>query len=119
MAALKNTLVLSVAFLHFYFFYLECFLWTKPKGLAAFRMSPKQAQNSAVLAANQGVYNALLGAGLLIGLLLKEPYQLTLVSYILGFICIAGIYGSRTVSRKILFLQSLPAAVALCVAWAS
>lgn len=117
MGVLKISLVSLVAFLHFYFFYLEAFLWTKPKGLAAFRQSLEQAKSSATLAANQGVYNALLAVGLVAGLLLGEPYQLTLLSYILAFICLAGIYGSLTVSRKILFLQTVPAAIALGFVW--
>ncbi len=117
MIILKNGLVLLVVLLHFYFFYLECFLWTKPKGLSTFRMSLEQAKSSATLAANQGAYNALLAVGLLVGLLLREPYQVALVSYILAFICLAGIFGSLTVSRKIFFIQTVPAAVALGLVW--
>lgn len=117
MGALKVLMVSIVAFLHFYFFYLECFLWTKPKGLAAFRQSLEQARSSATLAANQGIYNALLGVGLLVGMLLNEPYQLALLTYILGFICLVGVYGSLTVSRKIFFIQTVPAAIALALVW--
>lgn len=115
MEVIKAVLVLGIGLLHLYFFYLEAFLWTKPKGLAVFGMSPEQAKSSETLASNQGVYNALLAVGLFVGLFLPELYRLTLWTYILSFIVVAGIYGGLTVSKRIVFIQSIPAAVTLAI----
>jgi len=90
------------------------FLWTKPAGLRAFGLTPEQAADSAALAANQGLYNGFLAAGLIWGLVQPTPgfaFQIK-VFFLLGVI-IAGVYGAVSVSRKILFAQALPAAIAL------
>jgi len=111
---IANTLVALVAALHVYFLILEMFLWTKPLGLKTFRQSLEKATDSAVLAANQGLYNGFLAAGLLWGLLQGVPafaYQIKM--FFLICVIIAGIYGAVTVSRRILFVQALPAAIAL------
>lgn len=115
MTAASNVLVGLVALIHVYILVLEMFLWDRPAGLRAFGLTPERAAASKVLAANQGLYNGFLAAGLAWGLLLGEqstPMKL----FFLGCIIIAGLYGAATASRKILFVQALPAALALtCV----
>src|ERR1700736_1281712 len=111
---IANILVALVAALHVYFLILEMFLWTKPLGLKTFRQSPEKAADSAVLAANQGLYNGFLAAGLVWGLVQGVP-ALAFQIKIFFLICVitAGIYGAVTVSRRILFVQAVPAAIAL------
>ena len=114
MGILANAVVAVVAAFHIYFLILEMFLWTKPAGLRAFGLTPEQAADSAALAANQGLYNGFLAAGLIWGLVQPTPafaFQIK-VFFLLGVI-IAGVYGAVSVSRKILFAQALPAAIAL------
>ena len=116
MSAIANGLVALVAALHVYFLILEMFLWTKPLGLKTFRNSPEKAADSAVLAANQGLYNGFLAAGLVWGLIEHVPaFALQIKTFFLLCVVIAGIFGAATVSRKILFVQALPAAIALVV----
>ena len=114
MILIANCLVALVAALHVYFLVLEMFLWTKPLGLKTFRNSPEKAADSAVLAANQGLYNGFLAAGLIWGLVHPSPafgFQIK-VFFLLGVI-IAGTYGAVSVSRGILYVQAAPAALAL------
>jgi len=87
------------------------FLWTKPAGLKAFGLTPERAEASRVLAANQGLYNGFLAAGLVWSLMWHEGPHLAI--FFLSFVIIAGIYGGITASRKILIVQALPALVAL------
>lgn len=108
--------VILVGGLHIYFMVLEMFLWTKPIGLKTFRQSPEQAKLTAALAANQGLYNGFLAAGLLWGAYLQgrglemaRPVE----AFFLGCVVVAGIYGAWSVSRKILYVQALPAAIVL------
>lgn len=111
---IANVLVALVAALHVYFLVLEMFLWTKPIGLKTFRNSPEKAQQSAVLAANQGLYNGFLAAGLIWGLLQTSPtFALQIKIFFLLCVIAAGIYGAATVSRRILYVQASPAALAL------
>lgn len=111
---LVNLGVAITAVLHFWFFALEFFLWTKPLGLKVFNMTQERANQSASLAANQGLYNAFLGAGLVWGILSKDATQsLHVKIFFLSCVFIAGIYAGVTVSRKILFVQALPAAMTL------
>lgn len=106
--------IVIIVVLHLWFCVLEMFFWTKPLGLKIFKMSHDVARQSAKLAANQGVYNAFLSAGLFWGLLSSDSAQsLQIKTFFLGCIIIAGIYGGWSVSRKILFIQGLPAAIAL------
>ena len=100
-----------VALLHVYFMIMEMFLWTKPAGLRAFGLTPERAEASKVLAANQGLYNGFLAAGLGWSLIWHEGPHLAL--FFLSFVIIAGIYGGVTANRKILIVQALPALVAL------
>jgi putative membrane protein len=118
MNAIANTLVALVAALHGYFLILEMFLWTKPLGLRIFRNSPEKAAESAVLAANQGLYNGFLAAGLVWGLVQATPaFAFQIKVFFLICVIVAGAYGAMTVSRRILFVQAAPAALALVVLW--
>src|ERR1700756_3632910 len=111
---MANALVAVVAALHIYFLILEMFLWTKPAGLRVFGLTPEQAAASAVLAANQGLYNGFLAAGLIWGLVEGTPaFAFEIKLFFLLCVIIAGVYGALSVSRKILFVQALPAAIAL------
>lgn len=103
-------LVGLVAFQHFLFFVLEFFLWTQPLGLKIFRQSPQQATNSAVLVANQGVYNLFLCAGLLWSLLQPDAnFSQQLRLFFLLCVVVAGIYGGYSVNKRIFVVQALPA----------
>jgi putative membrane protein len=114
MIRIANVLVALVALLHVYFLVLEMFLWTKPLGLKTFRQSLEKATDSAVLAANQGLYNGFLTAGLVWGLIESVPtFAFQIKMFFLICVIIAGVYGAVTVSRRILFVQALPAAIAL------
>lgn len=104
--------VAAVALLHLVFMYLECILWTRPAGRRIFSMSEAQARQTAVLAANQGVYNGFLAAGLCWGLL-NAACGRQITVFFLVCIIIAGVFGAVTASRSIFWFQALPAAVAL------
>jgi putative membrane protein len=114
---IANVLVALVAILHLYFLVLEMFLWTKPLGLKTFRNSPEKAAETAVLAANQGLYNGFLAAGLAWGLIHSAPFGFQIKVFFLLCVIVAGIYGAATVSRRILYVQAAPAAVALALLW--
>ena len=114
MQSVGNILVALVAALHVYFLVLEMFLWTRPYGLKTFGNTLQKAQDSAVLAANQGLYNGFLAAGLIWGLLHPAPaFAVQLKIFFLLCVIVAGLYGAYSVSRKILFVQAAPAALAL------
>ncbi len=115
MLVLAQTLVVLVALLHAYFLVLEMFLWTRPLGLKTFRNSPEKAAATAVLAANQGLYNGFLSAGLLWGLFTA---QWNVVLFFLGCVVVAGLYGAYSVSKRIFFVQVLPAIIAIAAVWA-
>ena len=110
--------VALVALLHLYFLVLEMFLWDKPAGLRAFGQTPEAAAASKVLAANQGLYNGFLAAGLVWGLLLG-PAGYGVKLFFLGCILVAGLYGGVTATRKILFIQAIPAAIAIALVLAA
>ena len=114
MALIANIVVGIVALLHGYFLVLEMFLWDKPAGLRAFGQTLDAAKASKVLAANQGLYNGFLAAGLVWGLWLGSAGT-SVKLFFLGCVLIAGLYGAATASRKILFVQGLPAAVAIAL----
>ena len=110
--------VALVALLHVWFLVLEMFLWDQPLGMKTFRQTPESAALTKVLAANQGLYNGFLAAGLFWGLWLGAagaPVKL----FFLGCVVVAGIYGAATVGKKILFVQALPAAIAMALVLAS
>jgi putative membrane protein len=112
MSLLANVVVGIVALIHVYILVLEMFLWDKPAGLRAFGQTQAAATASKVLAANQGLYNGFLAAGLLWGLSLGAQGTAVKV-FFLGCVLAAGLYGAATASRKILFVQALPAAIGL------
>lgn len=112
MVIIANIVVALVALLHVYFLVLEMFMWDKPLGLKTFRMTPEKAAITKVLAANQGLYNGFLAAGLLWGLSLGEAGA-SIKLFFLGCVIVAGLYGATTVGRKILFIQAAPAAIGL------
>jgi putative membrane protein len=111
---IANIVVALVAALHVYFLVLEMFLWTRPLGLKTFHNSPEKAADSAVLAANQGLYNGFLAAGLIWGLVQAVPaFAFQIKIFFLLCVIVAGVYGAATVSRRILLVQAAPAAIAL------
>ena len=112
MRLLAECLVALVALLHVYFLVLEMFLWDKPLGLKTFRHSVAEAVASKVLAANQGLYNGFLAAGLAWGIALGAA-GVSIKLFFLGCVIVAGIFGAATVGKKILFVQAAPAALAL------
>jgi putative membrane protein len=115
MQALAFVLTAVIALEHFYFLVLEMFFWQKPLGLKTFRNSAAQAKSSAVLAANQGLYNGFLGAGLLWSLFAGPALAPALRIFFLTCVAIAGCYGAYSVSRRIFFVQALPALLALAL----
>jgi len=118
MNAIANILVALVAVLHGYFLILEMFLWTKPLGLKTFRNSAEKAADSAILAANQGLYNGFLAAGLVWGLVQPDfDFAFQIKVFFLACVIVAGVYGAATVSRRILLVQAVPAAFALVLVW--
>ena len=123
MTLITNLLILLVALLHLYFLVLEMFLWDKPKGMKAFGLTPQKAAETKVLAANQGLYNGFLAAGLLWGLYQGLVYQgdagHDFKVFFLLCVLVAGVYGAITASKKILYIQALPAAVALVLLYLS
>jgi putative membrane protein len=114
MRTAATLLIALVALLHLYFLVLEMFLWTKPLGLKVFGQTREAAEASKVLAANQGLYNGFLAAGLLWGLALGEQGT-AIKTFFLVCVVIAGVYGAATANRRILFVQALPAVCALCL----
>ena len=118
MSAIANILVALVAVLHAYFLTLEMFFWTRPLGLRTFRNTPEKAADSAVLAANQGLYNGFLAAGLVWGLMQPNAaFAFQIKAFFLGCVVVAGVYGAATVSQRILLVQAAPAALALLLLW--
>lgn len=114
MYLLGNVLIGLVALLHLYFLILEMFLWDTPFGRKAFALTPEFAAESKTLAANQGLYNGFLAAGLTWGICLGgEGFAIKM--FFLSCVIIAGVFGAMTVSRKIFFVQALPAIIALAM----
>ncbi len=107
-----DIVVALVAVIHVYILILEMFLWDKPAGLRAFGQTQAAATASKVLAANQGLYNGFLAAGLVWGLALGRA-GFTVKLFFLGCVFVAGVYGAITASRKILYVQALPALIAI------
>ena len=116
MSFIAVALVLLVALLHLCFLVLEMFLWTRPIGLKVFRQSPEKAEQSRVLAANQGLYNGFLAAGLVYG---AATGSREFALFFLGCVVVAGAYGAMTVNRRIFLVQAVPALAAIAaVVWA-
>ena len=118
MNAVANVVVLLVAALHVYFLVLEMFLWRTPRGMRAFGLDQAFADRSASLAANQGLYNGFLAAGLAWGVLAADPVGFQVKVFFLACVIVAGLFGAATVNRRIALVQALPAAIALAfVLW--
>ena len=109
---ISTILIALVAALHVYFMYLEMIAWDTPAGHKAFRLEPAFAARSKALAMNQGLYNGFLVAGLVWGLWLGAD-GFAIKAFFLGCVIVAGLFGAATVSRKILYVQAVPAALAL------
>ena len=113
-------MVAIVAALHVYILVLEMFLWRTPRGLRSFGMTQEVADSSAKLAANQGLYNGFLAAGLFWGLFAYGIVSgRAILTFFLGCVIVAGLYGGATVNRRIILVQSVPAAIALVLVWLS
>ena len=112
MALAANLVVGLVALLHVYILVLEMFLWTTPRGRKAFGLTAEFAEQTRVLAANQGLYNGFLAAGLFWGLWLG-PAGFTVKIFFLTCVLVAGLYGAATANKRILFIQAVPAAIGL------
>jgi putative membrane protein len=113
MATLAAALVIVVAAIHVYIVVLEMFLWRTPRGMRAFGTDQPFADASAALAANQGLYNGFLVAGLIWGLVAGGPIGFQVKVFFLACVLVAGLYGAATVNRRILIVQAVPAALAL------
>jgi len=113
-----NIAVALVALLHLYFLVLEMFFWEKPLGLRVFGLTPEFAKASKALAANQGLYNGFIVAGLVWGLSLGAA-GVSIKIFFLGCVVVAGVFGALTANRRILWVQALPGAVAIARVWAS
>jgi putative membrane protein len=112
---LGTILIALIAILHVYILVLEMFLWDKPYGLKAFGNTPEKAQLTRVLAQNQGLYNGFLAAGLFWSLLAPTGCAVAIANFFLGCVLVAGIYGGLTASKKIIYIQALPALITLIV----
>ena len=111
MTIAANIMVGLVALLHIYFLVLEMFLWDTPRGRRVFGTTPEFAAASKSLAANQGLYNGFLAAGLIWGLFAGDPIRI----FFLACVIVAGVFGAATVNLKILWVQAVPAAIALAL----
>jgi putative membrane protein len=118
MTLAAQLIVALVALLHLYFLVLEMFLWETPTGLRIFRQSKEQAAASKTLAANQGLYNGFLAAGLVWGLWLGAAGT-AITLFFLSCVVVAGVFGAVTVSRRILYVQALPALAGILLVVAS
>jgi putative membrane protein len=114
MSIIGNIVVGLIAVLHVYFLVLEMFLWDKPAGRRAFGKTKEEAASTKVMAANQGLYNGFLAAGLFWSLSLGMNGT-SIKVFFLCCVLIAGLYGAATVSRKIIFIQVIPAALGLAL----
>ncbi len=111
---ITHILVFLIAILHLYFLVLEMFLWTKKPGLRTFGMTKERAEITAVLAANQGLYNGFLSGGLIWSLIVTEPkFSNQIALYFLTCVILAGAYGGYSVNRRIFFVQAVPAIIAI------
>lgn len=110
MSLMAIVLLVLVALLHVYFLILEMYFWTKPLGMKTFRNTPEKAEITKVLAANQGLYNGFLAAGLLWAAIAgKQDVAL----FFLGCVVIAALYGAYSVSKRIFYVQGVPALAAI------
>ncbi|GAB2586706.1 DUF1304 domain-containing protein [Dyella jejuensis] len=115
MSIVASLVVALIALMHGWFLVLEMLLWDKPVGLRAFGITPDYAAQTKVLAANQGLYNGFLAAGLAWGLLLGGAEGRHVKIFFLACVLVAGLYGGLTATRKVLWIQALPAAIGLAL----
>ncbi len=113
MSVLAGVLTALVALVHVGIVVLEMVLWDRPQGRAVFGTTPEQAAQSKVLAANQGLYNGFLVAGLVLALVGPEAHRFAFAVFTLSCVAVAGAYGALTASRRILWVQTVPAVLAL------
>jgi putative membrane protein len=113
MALVANALVVLVVAIHVYIVILEMFLWRTERGMKSFGTDQAFADRSAPLAANQGLYNGFLVAGLIWGLIAPDPIGFQVKVFFLACVVVAGLYGAATVNRRILVVQAVPAILAL------
>ncbi len=118
MNTVTNIAIALVAALHVYFLVLEMFFWDRPLGLKTFGLAPEFARDSKTLAANQGLYNGFLAAGLVWGLLATDAAT-AIKLFFLGCVVVAGVFGAVTVNLRILWVQAVPAAIAIALVIAS
>lgn len=116
MAIFARALALIVGLLHVWFLVLEMFLWQEPIGMKTFGTTAEFAAQSAVLAANQGLYNGFLAAGIFWGVLAGKR---DVSAFFLGCVAVAGLYGGLTANISIIYVQMLPALLALLLLWLS
>ncbi|MFH7597887.1 DUF1304 domain-containing protein [Streptomyces racemochromogenes] len=119
MSITATVAVLLIAAVHVYILVLEMFLWTGPKARAAFGTTPAFAAETKTLAANQGLYNGFLAAGLVWGAVASDPVGFQAKVFFLACVAVAGAYGAATASRKILLVQTVPALIALALVLAA
>ncbi|GLQ88133.1 DUF1304 domain-containing protein [Dyella flagellata] len=119
MSTLAGIVVTIIALMHVWFLILEMLLWDKPTGLRAFGITPEFAAQTKVLAGNQGLYNGFLAAGLGWGLILGGPEGTHVKLFFLACVLVAGLYGGLTATRKVLWIQGLPAAIGLALVLAA
>ena len=119
MSLVAQIAVAIVAVMHFGFMFLEMALWDKPQGMKAFGMTPDFATATKALAANQGLYNGFLAVGLIwsIAPIGAAGAAIAIATFFLGCVIVAGIFGAATASRRILYVQALPALIALILVW--
>lgn len=117
MKLLADVLIGAVAAIHLYIVVLEMLFWQKPLGRKVFRTTPEQAAQTATLAANQGLYNGFLAAGLIWALVGGPELHRPVASFFLTCVATAGVFGAATVSRRILIVQTAPAVAALACLW--
>jgi putative membrane protein len=113
--SLARLLIVLIALLHVYFLVLETFLW-RTRARKLFGMSAEKAEATAQLASNQGIYNGFLAAGLLWALFSPSDFR-PRATFFLVCVAVAGIFGGVTVTRRIAYVQALPAVVALLLLW--
>jgi putative membrane protein len=114
MSILANLVIILIGLIHVYILVLEMFLWDKPAGLKSFRQTAEQAALTKVLAANQGLYNGFLAAGLFWSVSLGDAGTPVKIFFLLC-VLVAGLYGAATAMRKILYIQAIPAAIGLAL----
>ncbi|MDE2491904.1 MAG: DUF1304 domain-containing protein [Elusimicrobia bacterium] len=117
MKAAADALVALVALAHLFFAWLEMSQWRTPRGRRIFGLSAAQAEASATLASNQGLYNAALAAGLIASFFAGAGAALALRVYVLAAIVVVGVYGAWSVKPRVFFVQPLPALLALAAVW--